>query len=140
MPRTRQGSCQGPSSRHFRTSRAQLTFSVSLVEHHLRKNGHAQWLSEMAPILLPAIVEFLICRLLELASNEALGGSSPRSCWTDINASYYLLLLLLQLLLLLLLLLLLAGWLAGWLALVPVALTNISQTVLPSLFQFDGKF
>ncbi|OBS76469.1 hypothetical protein A6R68_17083 [Neotoma lepida] len=71
MPRTRQDSRQGSSSCHSRTSRAKLTFSVSLVEHHLRESCHAQWLSEMARILLTANLEFLTHRLLELASNEA---------------------------------------------------------------------
>ncbi|XP_036030499.1 histone H2A-Bbd type 2/3-like [Onychomys torridus] len=77
MPRTRQGSRRGSSSssssssRRSRTSRAELTFSVSLVEHHLRESGHARRLSETVPILLTAILEFLTRRLLELAGNEA---------------------------------------------------------------------
>ncbi|EGW14269.1 histone H2A-Bbd type 2/3 [Cricetulus griseus] len=71
MPRTRQSSLRGSSSRRSRTDRAELTFSVSLVEHHLRESGHAPRLSETVPILLTAILEFLTRRLLELASNEA---------------------------------------------------------------------
>lgn len=50
---------------------AEVTTSVSMVEHHLQEGGHGQWLSEMGPIFLIAILEFLACRLLELASSEA---------------------------------------------------------------------
>ncbi|KAL6036540.1 hypothetical protein STEG23_034043 [Scotinomys teguina] len=77
MPRNRnsQGSGRrrrrGSSSRRSRTARAELTFSVSLVEHHLRESGHARRMSAMVPILLTAILEFLTRRLLELAGNEA---------------------------------------------------------------------
>ncbi|CAH6781259.1 histone H2A-Bbd type 2/3 [Phodopus roborovskii] len=71
MPRTRQSSRRGPSSRRSRTDRAELTFSVSLVERLLRESGHARRLSQTVPILLTAILEFLTRRLLELASNEA---------------------------------------------------------------------
>ncbi|OBS63839.1 hypothetical protein A6R68_07623, partial [Neotoma lepida] len=52
-------------------SRAELTFSVRLVEHHLWESSHAQRLSETAAILLTANLEFLTRRLLELTSNEA---------------------------------------------------------------------
>ncbi|XP_034340963.2 histone H2A-Bbd type 2/3-like [Arvicanthis niloticus] len=73
MPRNSGNSLQGSSSRHrrSRTSRAQLIFAVSLVEHHLREGGHARRLSETVPIFLAAILEFLTRRLLELAGNEA---------------------------------------------------------------------
>ncbi|XP_038171731.1 histone H2A-Bbd type 2/3-like [Arvicola amphibius] len=76
MPRTRQGSRQGSSARQgstrrARTSRAGLILSVSLVEHLLREAGHAARLSETAPIMLTAILEFLVRRVLELAISEA---------------------------------------------------------------------
>ncbi|XP_040596788.1 histone H2A-Bbd type 2/3-like [Mesocricetus auratus] len=72
MPRTRQSSRRGSSSSgRSRTARAGLTFSVSLVEHHLRESGHAPRLRQTVPVLLTAILEFLTRRLLELASNEA---------------------------------------------------------------------
>lgn len=71
MPSTRQRSCRGPPSRRSRTSRAGLTFSVSLVERHLREGGYGPRLSETVPVYLTAILEFLARSLLELASNEA---------------------------------------------------------------------
>lgn len=67
----RQGSSRQGSSRRSRSSRAGLTLAMSLVEHHLREAGHVAQLSETAPIFLTAILEFLICRVLELANNEA---------------------------------------------------------------------
>ncbi|XP_038171846.1 histone H2A-Bbd type 2/3-like [Arvicola amphibius] len=78
MPRTRESSHQGSSSHPSHTSRAQLTFSVSLVEHHLRESSHAPWLSEGSPIFLTAILEFLIHRLLKLAGNEVQHRSAQR--------------------------------------------------------------
>ncbi|XP_050997921.1 histone H2A-Bbd type 2/3-like [Acomys russatus] len=72
MPRAMQTSRRrGASSRRSRTSRAQLTFSVSLVERHLREGGHGPRLSETAPIFLTAILEFLVRSLLEQAKDEA---------------------------------------------------------------------
>ncbi|XP_057616696.1 histone H2A-Bbd type 2/3-like [Chionomys nivalis] len=74
MPRTRQSSRQGSSGqtrRRARSSRAGLTLSVSLVEHLLREACHTARLSETAPILLTAILEFMVRRVLELATNEA---------------------------------------------------------------------
>ncbi|XP_041492798.1 histone H2A-Bbd type 2/3-like [Microtus oregoni] len=86
MPRTRQSSRQGSSgqgssgqgsarrqgsTRRARSSRAGLTLSVSLVEHLLREAGHASQLRETAPILLTAVLEFMVRRVLELAINEA---------------------------------------------------------------------
>ncbi|XP_050997918.1 histone H2A-Bbd type 2/3-like [Acomys russatus] len=62
---------RGASSRSSPTSRAQLTLSVSLVEHHLREGGHGPRLSEKAPIFLTAILEFLVSSLLEQARDEA---------------------------------------------------------------------
>ena len=44
---------------------------MSLVEHLLREAGHTSRLSETAPILLTAILEFMVRRVLELAINEA---------------------------------------------------------------------
>ncbi|XP_055461503.1 histone H2A-Bbd type 2/3-like [Psammomys obesus] len=70
MPRSRQRSTRGSSSRRSRTSRAGLTFSVSLVEHHLREGGYGRRLSETASVYLTAILEFLARSLLDLASNE----------------------------------------------------------------------
>lgn len=66
-----QSSRRGSSSRSSRSSRAELTFSVSLVERHLREGGHGQRLSETVPIFLTAILEFLVRSLLEPASEEA---------------------------------------------------------------------
>lgn len=74
MPKTRKNNLRESSScrrRRSRTSRAELTFAVSLVEHHLREGGHARRFSETVPIFLTAILEFLTRRLLELAGNEA---------------------------------------------------------------------
>ncbi|CAO2622918.1 Histone H2A-Bbd type 2/3 [Lemmus lemmus] len=68
---SRQGPSRQGSSRRGRSSRAGLILSVSLVEHLLREAGHAARLSETAPILLTAILEFLIRRLLQLARSEA---------------------------------------------------------------------
>ncbi|XP_060230718.1 histone H2A-Bbd type 2/3-like [Meriones unguiculatus] len=70
MPRRRQRSSRGSSSRRSRTSRAGLTFSVSLVEHHLREGGYGRRLSESVSVYLTAILEFLARSLLDLASNE----------------------------------------------------------------------
>ena len=53
------------------TSRAELIFTVSLVEQSLRDLSHAWRLSDMVPIFLAAILESLTRRLLELAGNEA---------------------------------------------------------------------
>lgn len=73
MPKTTENSLRVSSCRHHRscTSRTELIFAVSLVEHHLREDGHAWRFSETVPIFLTAILEFLIRRLLELAGNEA---------------------------------------------------------------------
>ncbi|XP_052027892.1 histone H2A-Bbd type 2/3-like [Apodemus sylvaticus] len=73
MPKTRKNNLRESSScrRRSRTSRAELIFAVSLVEQHLREDGHARRFSETVPIFLTAILEFLTRRLLELAGNEA---------------------------------------------------------------------
>lgn len=69
---SRQGSArQGSTRRRGSTQRAALTLSVSLVEHLLREAGHTSRLSETAPIFLTAVLEFMVRRVLELATNEA---------------------------------------------------------------------
>ena len=68
---SRQGSARQGSTRQGSTQRAALTLSVSLVEHLLREAGHTSRLSETAPIFLTAVLEFMVRRVLELATNEA---------------------------------------------------------------------
>lgn len=60
------------SSRHrSRTARAELSFSVSHMEHLLRKGHYAQRLSSNAPVFLAAIIQDLTSKVLELAGNAA---------------------------------------------------------------------
>nr|XP_021483821.1 histone H2A.1-like [Meriones unguiculatus] len=70
MPKTMQSSLRKSLSHCSRTSIAELTFSVSMVEDHFQEGSYGQGLSEMVPIFLTTILEFLACRLLELASSE----------------------------------------------------------------------
>ncbi|XP_031229520.1 histone H2A-Bbd type 2/3-like [Mastomys coucha] len=85
MPRTTENSLRGSSCCccHSCTSRAELIFAVSLVEHHLREGSHSRRLSDMVPIFLVAILEFLTSRLLELASNEAQCRVTQRCITTE---------------------------------------------------------
>ncbi|XP_050998608.1 histone H2A-Bbd type 2/3-like [Acomys russatus] len=69
---------QGASSRSSRNSRAQLTLSVSLVEHQLREGAHGPRLSKRAPLFLTAILEFLVRSLLEQARGEAQSRRAQR--------------------------------------------------------------
>ncbi|NP_001268459.1 histone H2A [Mus musculus] len=74
MPRNTENCLQrssGHRQHHSRTSRGELIFAVSLVEQHLREVSRARRLSDMVPVSLVAILEFLTSRLLELAGNEA---------------------------------------------------------------------
>ncbi|XP_020745399.1 histone H2A-Bbd type 2/3-like [Odocoileus virginianus] len=60
------------SSRHrSSTARAELSFSVSHMEHLLLKGRYAQRLSSSAPVFLAAIIQDLTSKVLELAGNEA---------------------------------------------------------------------
>ncbi|XP_021008296.1 histone H2A-Bbd type 2/3-like [Mus caroli] len=74
MPRTTENSLRESTGRRHLcscTSRAELIFAVSLVEQRLREVSYAQRLSDMVPIFLAAILEFLTRRWLELSGNEA---------------------------------------------------------------------
>ncbi|MBZ3874161.1 Histone H2A-Bbd type 2/3 [Sciurus carolinensis] len=53
------------------TARAELTFSVSLVERRLREGRYAQRLSRSASVFLAAALQCLTATVLELAGNEA---------------------------------------------------------------------
>ena len=66
MPRNRENCLRESSGRRHRrsrTSRAELIFAVSLVEQHLREVSRARRLSDMVPVSLVAILEFLTYRL-----------------------------------------------------------------------------
>lgn len=56
---------------HSRTARAQLIFSISFVEHHLRESHPTLRMSDTVTIFFTAILEALTRRLLELAGIEA---------------------------------------------------------------------
>ncbi|XP_021008304.1 histone H2A-Bbd type 2/3-like [Mus caroli] len=74
MPRSTENSlCRDSGCSHLcsLTSRAELIFTVSLVEQHLRELSRAWSLSNKVPIFLAAILESLTCRLLEISGNEA---------------------------------------------------------------------
>ncbi|CAO2622919.1 Histone H2A-Bbd type 2/3 [Lemmus lemmus] len=68
---SRQGSSRQGSSRRGRSSRAGLILLVSLVDQLLWETSQARRQTERTPILLTAILEFLIHRLLQLARSEA---------------------------------------------------------------------
>uniref|UniRef100_A0A673UHN1 Histone H2A n=2 Tax=Suricata suricatta TaxID=37032 RepID=A0A673UHN1_SURSU len=69
------GSLPGPSgvqSRvRSRTARAELSFSVSHVEHVLREDGYSKRLGATTPIFLAAVIQFLTAKVLEQAGIEA---------------------------------------------------------------------
>ncbi|XP_039078604.1 histone H2A-Bbd type 2/3 [Hyaena hyaena] len=68
---SRQGPSGAQSHVGSRTARAQLSFSVSYVEHLLREGHYSKRLGESAPIFLAAVIEFLTTKVLELAGVEA---------------------------------------------------------------------
>ncbi|XP_012787694.1 histone H2A-Bbd type 2/3 [Sorex araneus] len=54
-----------------RSARAELAFSVSHVEHHLREGHYARRLSESAAVYMAAVIQCLTSKVLELARKEA---------------------------------------------------------------------
>ncbi|XP_004391022.1 histone H2A-beta, sperm-like [Trichechus manatus latirostris] len=53
------------------STRAELQFSVSLVDRLLREGNYAQRLNLFTPIFLAGILKYLAANILELAGNEA---------------------------------------------------------------------
>ncbi|XP_037678698.1 histone H2A-Bbd type 2/3-like [Choloepus didactylus] len=76
--RSRRGSMRRQRRNRSRTSRAELTFSVSQVERLLRDGHYAQRLGWSAPIFLAAAVQYLTAKILELAGNEARNSGMRR--------------------------------------------------------------
>ncbi|XP_037661468.1 histone H2A-Bbd type 1-like [Choloepus didactylus] len=61
-----------------RSSRAELQFPVSRVDHILRESHYAQRLSSSTPVFLAGILEYLTANILELAGNEACNNQRRR--------------------------------------------------------------
>ncbi|KAB1253670.1 Histone H2A-Bbd type 2/3 [Camelus dromedarius] len=83
MPKenSRRGSSHGHQRRNrscSRTTRAELSFSVSHMERLLREGHYAQRLSSTAPVFMAAIIQYLAAKVLELAGNEAHNSSRRR--------------------------------------------------------------
>ena len=69
---------QRSSGIRSRTAQTELSFSVSHMEHLLRKGHYAQRLSSSAPVFLAAVIQDLTSKVLELAGNEAQKNGEKR--------------------------------------------------------------
>uniref|UniRef100_A0A8C9EFJ2 Histone H2A n=1 Tax=Phocoena sinus TaxID=42100 RepID=A0A8C9EFJ2_PHOSS len=69
---------RGSPGRRSHTARAELSFSVSHMEHLLREGHYAQCLSSSAPVYLVAIIQYLAARVLELVRHEAQNSGRRR--------------------------------------------------------------
>lgn len=77
-PRNRGGSSRRQRRSSSRTSRPELSFSVSHVERLLREGHYTQRLGSTAPVYLAAVIECLTAKILELAGNEARSSGQSR--------------------------------------------------------------
>uniref|UniRef100_A0A8C9E5I8 Histone H2A n=1 Tax=Phocoena sinus TaxID=42100 RepID=A0A8C9E5I8_PHOSS len=76
MPRNR--GRRGSPGHHSCTAQAELSFSMSHMEHLLREGHYAQCLSSSAPVYLVAIIQYLAARVLELVCHEAQNSGRRR--------------------------------------------------------------
>ncbi|XP_027464257.1 histone H2A-Bbd type 2/3 isoform X2 [Zalophus californianus] len=76
--RSRRASSSGRRRTRSRTARAELSFSVSLVERLLREGHYARRLGSSAPVFLAAVIQYLTAMVLELAGNEAQNSGRSR--------------------------------------------------------------
>ncbi|XP_038175240.1 histone H2A-Bbd type 1-like [Arvicola amphibius] len=67
-------SCKSNTSRRRNTSRstrAELQFPVSRVDHYLREGKYSRRLSSSAPVFLAGVLEYIASNILDLAGEEA---------------------------------------------------------------------
>nr|XP_048317494.1 histone H2A-Bbd type 1-like [Myodes glareolus] len=85
--RRHRGSCRSNTSRRRNTSsrrnisrstRAELQFPVSRVDHYLREGNYSRRLSSSAPVFLAGVLEYIASNILDLAGEEAHANGRKR--------------------------------------------------------------
>ncbi|EHB10563.1 Histone H2A-IV [Heterocephalus glaber] len=69
----RQNSSKPRKQAVSRSTRAELQFPVSRVEHYLREGGYAHRLGSSTPVFLAGVLKYLRANILDLAGKEAQG-------------------------------------------------------------------